>query len=225
MTPRPHERPNHGNGWWVAVVLAMGVVLSSLSQAWAGLPTDQLRTSVDRIIRILEDPTLKSDVKMKERRAAIREEAGNIFDVREAAKRALGAHWQRLGEKEQDEFVPLFADLLERVYVSKIERYSGERITFAGEVADGDFVTVKTRFVTKQGTEMPVDYRMLRRGDRWRAYDVVVEGVSLVANYRVQFDKIIQTASYADLVARLKNGPGDVGGSGAVKRKDQAPRS
>jgi phospholipid transport system substrate-binding protein len=203
----------------------MGVVLASLSQAWAGPPTDQLKASVDRIIRVLEDPTLKSDVKVKERRAAMREEADNIFDVREAAKRALGTHWQRLGEKEQEEFVSLFADLLERAYVSKIERYSGEKITYAGEATDGDLVTVKTRFVTKQGTEVPIDYRLLRRGDRWRAYDVVVEGVSLVANYRVQFDKIIQTASYADLVARLKNGQGDVGSSGGVKRKDQAPRS
>lgn len=207
-----------------AVVLAVGVVLSALSQAWAGPPTDQLKASVDRIIRILEDPTSKSDAKTQERRAAIREEADNIFDVRETAKRALGTHWQRLGEREQEEFVPLFADLLERAYVSKIERYSGERITYAGEATAGDLVTVKTRFVTKQGTEVPVDYRMLRRGDRWLAYDVAVEGVSLVANYRVQFDKIIQTASYADLVARLKNGQGDASNSGGVKRKDQAPR-
>jgi len=79
--------------------------------------------------------------------------------------------------------------------------------------------------VTPRAHQRPIDYRLLRRGDRWRAYDVVVEGVSLVANYRVQFDKIIQTASYADLVTKLKNGQGDVGSSGGVKRKDQAPRS
>ena len=188
----------------LAVVLAMGVLCASSAPAWAGPPTDQLKAAVDRVIRILEDPTARSDVKMKERRAAIREEADSIFDFRETAKRALGTHWPRLGEKDQEEFVSLFADLLERAYVAKIERYGGEKITYAGEATDGDLVTVKTRFVTKQGTETPVDYRMLRRGDRWRAYDVVIEGVSLVANYRGQFDKIIHTASYADLVTRLK---------------------
>lgn len=190
----------------MAAVLAVGVWLTAPSRAWAGPPTDQLRTSVDRVIRVLEDPAAKSDVKVKERRAAIRSEVDNIFDFRETAKRALGPHWQSLGGKEQAEFVSLFADLLERAYVSKIERYSGEKITYTGEAPDGDVVTVKTRFVTKQGTEIPIDYRMLRRGDRWLAYDVVIEGVSLVANYRVQFSKIIKTASYAELVTRLRNG-------------------
>ena len=229
----PRQRPDPGRvagclvdkAWRVAGVLTMSVWLAASSQAWAGPPTDQLRTSVDKVIRILEDPTAKSGVKMKERRAAIREEADNIFDFRETAKRALGVHWQRLGEKDQEEFVSLFADLLERSYISKIERYSGEKITYAGEATDGDLVTVKTRFVMKQGAEVPIDYRMLRRGDRWRAYDVVVEGVSLVANYRAQFDKIIQAASYAELITKLKNGQGEASSSGGVRRKDQTPRS
>ena len=93
----------------VVIVLMVSEICFSAMTAWAGPPTDQLKASVERVIRVLEDPALKTDVKMTERRAAIREEADNIFDVREAAKRALGAHWQRLGEKEQEEFVPLFA--------------------------------------------------------------------------------------------------------------------
>ena len=229
----PRQRLDHGReagcwadkAWRVAGALAMSVWLASSSQAWAGPPTDQLRTSVDKVIRILEDPRAKSGGKMKERRAAIREEADNIFDFRETAKRALGVHWPRLGEGDQEEFVSLFSDLLERAYISKIERYSGEKITYAGEVMDGDLVTVKTRFAMKQGTEVPIDYRMLRRGDRWLAYDVIIEGVSLVANYRAQFAKTIQTASYAELVTKLKNGQGEISSSGGVKRKDQTPRS
>ena len=212
--------------WRVAGVLAMSVWLTASSQAWAGPPTDQLRTSVDKVIRLLEDPAAKSGIKMmKDRRADIREEADNIFDFRETAKRALGVYWPRLGERDQEEFVSLFTDLLERAYISKIEQYSGEKITYAGEVMDGDLVTVKTRFAMKQGTEVPIDYRMLRRGDRWLAYDVIIEGVSLVANYRAQFAKTIQTASYAELVTKLKYGQGEIGSSGGVKRKDQTPRS
>ena len=210
---------------YAAVFFGLGLLLASSSSALAGLPTDQLKTSVDRVIRLIEDPTLKTDAKVKERRAAIRKEAENILDFQETAKRALGPHWQRISEKEQQEFVSLFSDLLEHAYISKIERYSGERITYAGEAADGDAVTVKTRFVTKQGTEIPIDYRMLRRGERWLAYDVVIEGVSLVANYRVQFDKIVRTASYADLVTRMKGKVGEFGTPGDVKRKEQAPRS
>src|SRR5439155_1185399 len=105
--------------------------------------------------------------------------------------RALGRHWQARTPAERDEFVGLFGDLLERAYITKIEGYTGERILFTGEVADGAFATVRTRIVTKQGTEVPVDYKMFNQGERWRAYDVNIEGVSLVSNYRTQFSSII----------------------------------
>ena len=170
----------------------------------AGAPTDQLKVSVEQIVKVLEDPALKPEAKLKERRAAIRKEAEVVFDFSETAKRALGRHWQGLPEKDRQEFTGLFTDLIERAYISKIERYSGERIAYAGEAVDGALATVRTRFVTKQGTEIPVDYRMQQRGDRWLVYDVSVEGVSLINNYRTQFDKIIQTSSYAELVRKMK---------------------
>jgi phospholipid transport system substrate-binding protein len=209
----------------VSMLLGLGLWLASSSPAGAGPATEQLRASIDRVIQVLQDPTLRSDAATKARRAAIRREADNIFDVRETARRALGTHWQGLGERERQEFVTLFADLLEHAYVAKIERYSGERIAYAGEVADGELVTVKTRFVTRQGSEIPIDYRMRRRGDRWLAYDIVIEGVSLVANYRAQFDKIIQTSSYADLVARMKSSQMVPAIPAGARRKDPAPRS
>jgi phospholipid transport system substrate-binding protein len=170
----------------------------------AGAPTDQLKSSVEQIVKVLEDPALKADSRVKDRRAAIRKEAEVVFDFTETAKRALGRHWQGLSEKDRQEFTGLFTDLIERAYISKIERYSGERIAYAGEAVDGGLATVRTRFVTKQGTEVPVDYRMQQRGDRWLVYDVSVEGVSLINNYRTQFDKIIQTSSYAELVRKMK---------------------
>ena len=170
----------------------------------AGAPTDQLKSSVEQIVKVLEDPALKTESRVKDRRAAIRKEAEVVFDFTETAKRALGRHWQGLSEKDRQEFTGLFTDLIERAYISKIERYSGERIAYAGEAIDGGLATVRTRFVTKQGTELPVDYRMRQRADRWFVYDVSVEGVSLINNYRTQFDKIIQTSSYAELVRKMK---------------------
>jgi phospholipid transport system substrate-binding protein len=170
-------------------------------EAAAGPATDQLRTQVDQVIKILETP---ADGKARERRTSIRRIAEEIFDFTEISQRSLGLHWQARTPAEREEFVALFSDLLERSYVSKIELYSGEKIVYAGEVGDGDAVTVRTRIQIKRGTEVPVDYRMFRRGDRWRAYDVSIEGVSLVGNYRTQFNKIVQTSSYTALVKRLR---------------------
>ena len=175
--------------------------------ALAGEPTDQLKASIDQVIKILQDPALKAESQAEPRRAAIRRVATATFDFTETARRALGRHWQTLKDAERQEFAALFTDLLEWAYVSRIEQYSGEAIEYAGDRVDpgGDLATVSTRFVTQKGAEVPVHYRMLRRGDRWLVYDVQVEGVSLVANYRSQFNRIIETASYRELVERLRS--------------------
>jgi phospholipid transport system substrate-binding protein len=187
----------------ILVVLG-GLAVWAPAPARAGAPTDQLKASVEQIVKVLEDPALRAGARAQERRAAIRKEAEGVFDFTETAKRALGRHWQGLSDKDRQEFTALFTDLIERAYISKIERYSGERVAYAGESVDSGLATVRTRFVTKQGTEIPVDYRMQQRGDRWLVYDVSVEGVSLINNYRTQFDKIIQTSSYAELVRKMK---------------------
>jgi phospholipid transport system substrate-binding protein len=188
------------------VVLAalLAVALPTLDRAEAATPTEQLRISVDRVIRIVDDAELKKEGRARERRATLRKAADEIFDFNEAAKRALGRHWQARSAAERKEFVELFTAVLERAYVSKIELYNGERITYHGESVDGTQAIVRTKILTKQGTAVPVDYKMLRQRDRWRVYDVVIEGVSLVANYRTQFEKIIQASSYQDLVKKLK---------------------
>ncbi|MGH9389192.1 MAG: MlaC/ttg2D family ABC transporter substrate-binding protein, partial [Vicinamibacteria bacterium] len=130
-----------------------------------------------------------------------------------------------LTDKQREEFVLLFSDLLERSYISKIELYGGEKIQYPGERVEGDQATVTTRIVTKNGTEVPIDYRLLKRGDRWLVYDVSIEGVSLVSNYRTQFNKIIQTASYAELVQKMKTKQEEIAGTpdGAVTRKQATP--
>jgi phospholipid transport system substrate-binding protein len=184
----------------IAVMLAGAM---AARDAWAGAPTEQLRTQIERAIKVLEDPELAKESRMPERRAAIRRVANEIFDFTETTRRSLGPHWQARTQQEREEITRLFADLLERSYIGRIETYSGEKIQFIGDSVDGDQANVRTRLVTKQGTEVPVDYRMHRVGDRWLSYDVVIEGVSLVANYRAQFNKIIQTSGYASLVKKL----------------------
>jgi len=156
------------------------------------------------VLKIL-DPAAKADGKSEERRAAIRAIAHETFDFREISQRSLARHWQSRSPAERDEFIQLFADLLERSYIGQIEQYSGgEKIVYAGESMEGDQALVRTRLVTKQGTEIPVDYRMHKVGANWLVYDVSIEGVSLVSNYRAQFDRIIRGGSYKQLAEKLK---------------------
>ena len=104
---------------------------------------------------------------------------------------------------EREQFVALFGDLLENAYITKIESYSGEKIQYPGDVIEGDLAIVKTRIITKQETEIPVDYRMFMNNGRWAVYDVSIEGISLIGNYRTQFNTVIQRSGYPDLVAKL----------------------
>lgn len=185
---------------------ALAGLLAALAAApaWAGPPTEQLRGAIDRVVKTLDNPAYKGEAHTAERKVAVRKIANDIFDFAEIARRSLGRHWQGRTDKEHEEFIVLFGDLLERSYISKIELYGGEKILYTGERIDGDTASVITKIVTKNGTEVPVEYRLLRRGERWLVYDVSIEGVSLVSNYRTQFNKIIQTSSYAELVRKMK---------------------
>jgi phospholipid transport system substrate-binding protein len=188
----------------LAAVAALMLVAGAAAPACAGAPTDQLREYTDSVIKVLEDPGLKADDKKPERRAAVRKIATEIFDVQETARRALGPHWQQRTPQQRDEFVQLFADLLEQTYISKIDLFGGERLRFTEEKIDGENAVVRAKVLTKQGTEVPVEARMLRRADRWLVYDILIENISLIGNYRSQFDRIIRTSSYDELVKRLR---------------------
>ena len=193
-----------------AVTLAAVLAILTAREAAAGPPTDQLKSAIDRVVRVLEDPSLKGDDRVADRRTAVRKIADEIFDFSEIARRALARHWQPLTDKQRAEFVSLFSDLLERSYMSKIELYGGEKIQYIGERVEGETASVSTRIVTKNGTEVPIDYRLLKKGDRWLVYDVNIEGVSLVSNYRTQFNKIIQTGSFEDLIQKLRTKQGEL---------------
>ena len=192
--------------------------------AGAGIPTDQLKGAIERVVKTIENPALKGESRAPERRAAVRKIANEIFDFGEIARRSLGRHWQGRTDPEHEEFVSLFADLLEKSYISKIDQYGGEKIVYTGEKVESDNSVVSTRLITKNGTEVPIDYRLVKRGERWLVYDVSIEGVSLVSNYRTQFNKIIQTASYAELIRRMKSKQAEVSLDDDSKKKP-APRT
>jgi len=180
-------------------------LLSAPEPALAGEPTDQIRGAIDRGIAILQRPDLKAKEKREERREALRKELFPYFHFEEMAKRSLGVHWKERTPQEREEFTRLFRDLLENAYAGKIEGYKGEKILYRKETVDPPYAEVDTVIVTLQGDEIPVNYRVLKDGARWRIYDVVIEGVSLVNNYRSQFAGILQKSSFSELVRRLKS--------------------
>jgi phospholipid transport system substrate-binding protein len=208
----------------IVIAAVVGVALGSAGPASAGAPTEQLRAAVDHVLQIVEDSALKQAGRTEERRVAIRAVASEIFDFGEITRRALGPHWTSGTPAQREELVQLFTALLERSYVGKIETYSGERVTWLGDTGNESLATVRTRIVTKAGTEIPVEYRMYRRGERWLAYDVTIEGISLVANYRTQFRKIIRTDSYEALVARLKSHQTDLSAPSVISTSGMAER-
>ncbi|OGK83186.1 MAG: hypothetical protein A2X53_09065 [Candidatus Rokubacteria bacterium GWA2_70_23] len=205
--------------------LAWLLLMAAAGGAWAGAPTDQLRGAIDRVIKALDNPALKGDSKVGERRTAVRKIANDIFDFGEIARRSLGRHWQGRTDKEREEFISLFGDLLERSYISKIELYGGEKILYTNERMDAEVAVVSTKVITKNGTEVPIDYRLLRRGDRWLVYDISIEGVSLVSNYRTQFNKIIQTTSYGELVKKMRAKQDEVSFEDEAQKKGKTSKT
>ena len=172
--------------------------------AQAGEPLEVVRTAVDKAVQTLKDSKLQSQDKKKERVDRLREVLNPIFDYEEMAKRALGTHWRRRTPAEQEEFVKLFRDFLERTYSDKVDLYGGERVRFGREGIDGNFAQVESVIVKTNGEELAVSYKLRHVNGQWKVYDAVVENISIVNNYRSQFDRIISGSSYEELVKRLQ---------------------
>ena len=189
-------------------LFSLFLLFSFLSNAGAGEPTDQVKRTVDKVIEILKNKELKRPANEKKRKTEIRKAVSERFDFEEMAKRALAIHWQKRTPEERKEFVPLFTDLLERSYIRKIERYTDERILYTGEKIQVDNAVVDTKVISRQNVETPIRYKVLNENGNWMVYDVVIEGVSLVNNYRNQFNRIIREDSYKELVRKLKSKEG-----------------
>jgi phospholipid transport system substrate-binding protein len=184
-----------------ALAVVLGVAVAS--PASAGPPTEALSGYVDRLFAVLDDPTLKEPGRALERHRTIRTLAEQALDFRESARRALGIHWEPRTDVERDRFVRLFTDLIDQAYLTKIN-LDGEKVVLDTETINGNEATVRARAITKSGTT-PVTFSMFQgAGGQWRIYDVSFEGMSLVGNYRAQFNKIIRASSFDELVARLE---------------------
>lgn len=185
----------------LSLLLLLGVV--TVHPVAAGGPTETMKATIDEALGLIRDKDLKQPGKAEERRQRLEQIVGNRFDYEEMSKRSLGAPWNSLSDKEKQEFVALFRTLLTNSYADKIESYSGEGVQYLNERVEKDYAEVRTKVLTGK-VEIPLDYRLINRGDDWRVYDVVVDGVSLVNNYRGQFSKILRSSSYADLVEQLR---------------------
>jgi phospholipid transport system substrate-binding protein len=193
--------------------IAIGILIFTLCVgfarfAQAGEPLELVRTAVDKAIQTLKDPKLQSQDKKRERIERLREALNPIFDYEEMAKRALGTHWRRRTPAEQEDSVKLFRDFLERIYSDKVDLYGGEKVRFGREVIDKDFAQVESTIIKPKGEELAVIYKLRQLNGQWKVYDAVVENISIVNNYRSQFDRIISSSSYEELVKRLQEKAG-----------------
>jgi phospholipid transport system substrate-binding protein len=184
----------------VAVFLA---VFLAVAPASAGDATRAMDGTVHRILSLLTDKTLAAPEKRTERRRLIMAEVDRRFDFVEISMRALGRPWRDLDRDQRIEFVRLFSELLKKTYIRRIEAYSNEKVEFRKERRSGKRAMVYS-VVVKGGQEIPINYAMKLKKGRWRVYDVVIEGVSLVRNYRTEFSRVMRKEKYAGLVDRLR---------------------
>ena len=186
-----------------ALVLTAG--LAQPDDSTAGVPTDQIRITVDRVFTILKDPALISAGAKEARRSELRKAIFPRFDFEEMAKRSLGSEWRRRTPAEQEEFIRLFTELLKDSYVDSIESYRGNKVVYRRESQDGDYADVGTKVINERGEEFTIDYRLNLEGSEWKVYDVIIENISIVNNYRSQFRRILGRSSFAQLLQTIRD--------------------
>ncbi len=184
------------------ILLVVTASIFMVSVAFAS-PTEDVKKTVDEVVRIVADKEMKkNDTK---RRQALKKAISTIFDYSEMAKRSLGKHWNVRTAAEKKQFAELFATLLENSYAGKIESYNNEKIVYIKEIVEAEYAEVKSKVVTAARDEFTLDYRLFKHDGKWMVYDVVIEGVSLVSNYRSQFNKIVTANGYDKLVKKLQS--------------------
>jgi phospholipid transport system substrate-binding protein len=187
----------------ILVIIGLGIIFQGAT-ANAGVPTDQVRGTVDQVLAVLQDPSLKPDNSQKERRDRLRQVIFARFDFAEMAQRSLGPEWRRRSPAEQQEFVNLFTDLLQENYIGTIESYNGDKVIYNRELQDQNNAEVQTTLTTRSEAAYSINYRLRLVGKDWKVYDVVIENISLVNNYRSQFSRVISRSSYEELVRTMK---------------------
>jgi phospholipid transport system substrate-binding protein len=217
----PGMTPSRATVLTAALAIGVAWMVACPDIAQAESPTDAVRDTINQVIKILDNADLKTPNNAQERRRNLELIVARRFDYAEMSKRTLAAQWRSLTPKDRDEFVELFKSFLSDRYAGKIEGYAGEQVQYLSERIEGEYAEVRTKLVS-QKVNIPIDYRLIKKGDNWHAYDIVVDGVSLVKNYRSQFSKILRDSSYPELVRRLRDRAigeeKDVAESGRAKR-------
>jgi phospholipid transport system substrate-binding protein len=191
-------------------VLLSVMCLCGLSLAATEAPTDFIRRTTESIVRMFEDPQLRDTLPRQERLQRLRDIAKTTFDWPEIAKRALATHWRERTPEERQEFTALFREFVLATYLERLEAAAPQglqekqAILYIGEQVSGQQAVVRTTVVTKRFREIPLDYRLRESEGQWRIYDILIMGVSLVSNYRAQFQRIIAQSSYQELVRQLR---------------------
>ena len=173
-------------------------------------PTGEVKKVVDEVVSIVSSQDMKKPENKEKRQKGLKEAIGAIFDFPEMAKLSLGRYWDERTTDEKNEFVQVFETLLENTYSKKIESYKNEKIVYLKETVEGDSSEVKSKVVTSKRDDYAIDYRLLNKSGKWVIYDVTIEGISLVANYRSQFDKIIRSEGYSALMKKLNTKQKDI---------------
>ncbi|MCK5031827.1 MAG: ABC transporter substrate-binding protein [Thermoplasmatales archaeon] len=194
------------------MLLVAMVSLASFVWAAPGPATDFLKGTLDQIIEVLKDPSLKTPGKENERKDILLKLIKERFDEAAFARRALGVHWRKRTKEEKQEFVEIFSDLLERTYLKKIDDYlakagnfSEKNILYIHQTVKERYVVVETKVITNKDTKIPILYLFKNKQGNWLACDIAIEGVSLVKNYRAQFKEILAGSSFKELIAKLKS--------------------
>lgn len=198
---REHRRSRVGGFFLFMLFVALLIPFSTVNASTPD-PTEQLKPFIEKVIAILQDNGLKDGEKCNLCQRVI-DVARERFDFQEMSKRVLGKHWKQISSEQQADFEVLFTRLLEHAYIGKIEEYAGQAVEYKKQRIRGERAEVQTMLVDS-GKSIPVSYIMLLRGDQWMAYDVVIEGVSLVRNYKEQFDQIVSADGYEHLVSEIE---------------------
>ena len=181
-------------------ILLLGCLLALAIQANAGQsPIQTVQTAVDAILGILTNETLDKEEKRSKMRAIINQR----FDFRAMSQRTLATNWKKASRDEQQQFVGLFAQLIQNSYIGKVEAYTSEKVEYPAEKIKGNRAVVDTLIITSS-TEIPVNYKVYLKNDEWRVYDVIIEGVSLISSYRSTYQEIVKKDGFPGLFVKME---------------------
>jgi len=184
------------------LILAAGIMLTTATIAPADIsPTEAVRGSVNSILTLLQDKGLDQTTRREEMRKVINAR----FDFRAMSQRTLATNWKKASKEQQQEFVQLFAQLIENTYIGRVEAYTDEKVDFPGEKVKGKKAVVETLILTPSA-DIPINYKVYqKKNGEWWVYDVIIEGISLISNYRSSYQEIVKKEGFDGLIAKMKN--------------------